>query len=182
MNKKIIIGFAGKIGVGKTTTANWFVENKNFVKLSYGTPIKKALMELTGLPSEYFYNIELKEKEIPELPGITPRIMMQKLGTEYARDVINTNFFIWRMKQELKKHNHSVVIDDVRFDNEMELIRRMNGVVVHLRRTFKNPSVQTDHKSENTGNVCTGDIVMECLESAEKTAEVLFEYINKKNW
>lgn len=74
----MLLGFVGSAGVGKTTTAEWFVDNLGYVKLSYATPLKVSLSILTGLPLEYFLDIKLKEKEIPGLNGITPRILMQK--------------------------------------------------------------------------------------------------------
>jgi hypothetical protein len=40
----------------------------------------------------------------------------------------------------------SVVVDDVRFDNEADLIRRLGGVVLGLER---DNVLAIDHKSEN---------------------------------
>ena len=170
----MILGFAGKIGVGKSTTAEWFVKNKNFVILSYGTPIKKALVEFTGLPMINFTDPVLKETEIEGLPGITPRIMMQKLGTEYARDMIFSDFFLWRMRQEIEKYCHrNIIIDDVRFENEAELIRGLNGEIFHLEREFETITEQTAHISENLINQRQEDVVIDCLDSPETTAEFI---------
>ena len=36
--KSRFVGFAGKAGVGKTTTAEWFVIQHEFVRLSFAKP------------------------------------------------------------------------------------------------------------------------------------------------
>ena len=174
----MILGFAGKIGVGKTTTSEWFVENHNFVRLSYGEPIKKALVEFTGLSMNYFTDPVLKEKEIPGLPGITPRIMMQKLGTDYARNMIFGDYFLWRMEQAIKQNpGKNVVIDDVRFDNEANFIRERGGTMIQLFRDFESPSKEQSHASEKGITMLSQDRVVHCLESPETTASFIWSLL-----
>ena len=176
----MLLGFAGSAGVGKTTTAEWFVDNLGYVKLSYATPLKVSLSILTGLPLEYFLDIKLKEKEIPGLNGITPRILMQKMGTDFVRNMIDHDFWIWRMRQAISDNSHhNIVIDDIRFDNEAQLVRDNGGVVVHLVRDFRSPTKNNDHPSEQQIMYHKDDIVVNSLESVSLTAKHIAGLISK---
>lgn len=174
----MILGFAGKIGVGKTETAKCLVRGNNFVKFAFGQPIKDALVQLTGLPMIYFTDPVLKEKEIEGLPGISPRIMMQKLGTDYAREMIFHDFFCWRMGQNfINNSDRDIVIDDVRFDNEAEFIRKRGGKIIQLLRIFKSPTKEQDHVSENGIVLKPEDMEVLCMKTPEKTAEYILTLI-----
>lgn len=185
---KYLMGFAGKMGVGKTTTANWFVEQHDFKRLYFAKPLKESLSVLTGLPIEYFTDIELKELIIPGLKGcapdysgITTRIMMQKFGTDFVRDMIDPNFWIWRMTQMISEHSdRNIVIDDVRFENEAQLIRDLGGTVIHLTREFESPSKQSGHISENSLKEKSHDIIVPCDISEELTAINISQLIFKE--
>ena len=170
IRKHSLVGFAGKAGVGKTTTAEWFVKGHNFVRLSFAQPLKSCLVALTGLSMNHFTDIELKEKEIPGL-GVSPRVMMQLGGTEFVRNMIYHDFFLWRMGHLISENSHrDIVIDDVRFENEAEFIRSNGGKIVHLTREFESPTTKTSHKSEDSLEIKKGDIVAICDISEELTA------------
>ena len=180
VNKQILIGFAGGAGVGKTTTAEWFVEQLKFVRLSYAAPLKASLSILTGLPLKHFLDIELKEKEIPGL-NISPRVMMQKCGTEFVRGMIHPDFWLWRMRHSISDHsNRNIVIDDIRFDNEAQLVRDNGGSVIHLNREFNTPTKHTNHKSEQQLYYQENDIVVNSLESESVTAQHIWKLLNQK--
>jgi len=145
----MLVGLAGTAGSGKSTIARVMWLGDAFQILSFAHPLKAALIKMTGLDRKWFYDIDYKEKEIPGLPGITPRIMMQKFGTEYAREMIAPDFWLWRMGQSLSKYSHkNIVIDDVRFENEAQFIRDNGGVIIHLCRNFESPTEHNEHKSE----------------------------------
>ena len=163
----MLIGFTGKVGVGKTTIARMLVDEKFFIKLAFDTPLKRAMVELTGMDISHFTDPVLKEEEIRGLNGLTPRILMQKFGTEFIRDMIDPDFWIWRMDKHLtqiEQHNKSrrhIVIDDVRFNNEAELVRKRGGLLIHLRREFKSRTTQTDHRSENPVSIYSTDLIID---------------------
>jgi len=177
--KKILLGFAGGAGVGKTTTAKWFVEQLGYVRLAYAAPLKASLSVLTGLPIGHFMDIEMKETEIPGL-DTTPRIMMQKMGTEFVRNMIHPDFWLWRMRHAISDHSdRNIVIDDVRFDNEAQLVRDNGGIVVHLVRDYRKPTGQTSHESEQQLMFEENDIVVNSLDTEELTAKHIFDLINE---
>jgi len=159
----IIIGFAGRAGVGKTTMAIEFTEKKykgglSVIVLSFASQLKKTLTVLTGLEEKYFYDTDLKEE--PIVFGKTPRQLMQLFGTEFVREMIDYNFWVWRMEQEIDKFlpMWDIIIDDCRFENETALVREKGGVIVHLTREYNSLTTETSHKSENVLEVKKEDI------------------------
>lgn len=78
--------------------------------------------------------------------GATPRLLMQMLGTEWARDQIHKDFWVnlWR---ERVKGLDRVVADDCRFPNEVEALRKSGGILVEIVRPSNTLNVGT-HESE----------------------------------
>lgn len=167
----MLIGFAGPAGVGKTTIANKLSVHRNFSVEAFATPLKEALVALTGLPMAHFRDIDLKEQLT--VFGKTPRKMMQLLGTELARNMIHKEFHVIRMEQRLNwMRGVDVVIDDVRFEDEAALIRKRGGVVFHLTREFASPTVEVSHASENGIIIKPEDI---CIHSGDRNVQWTFD-------
>ena len=174
-NKSVLIGISGKMGAGKTSVAQYFVKHHDFVKLAFGDSLKKAAIEMTGLEMIYFTDPLLKEKIIPGIE-VTPRQIMQLLGTELAREMIHPDFWIWRMRQSFSLYsNHDIVVDDIRFENEANLIRMNSGVVIHLERNVEFKSNHKKHKSENGIKFNNADFVVNAEDTVDMTA---FEIAN----
>jgi hypothetical protein len=64
---------------------------------------------------------------------ITPRYMLQLMGTEAGRDVFHKDLWILSLEKKLGMYK-DVVIADVRFPNEIDFIQRMGGFVVRVKR------------------------------------------------
>ena len=65
-----------------------------------------------------------------------------------------TNFWVQRMEQHLSVlPNYKVVIDDIRFPDEADMVRRLGGQVVHLKRTFKTITQRTTPKKLKNGKM-----------------------------
>ena len=120
----MIIGLTGKKGCGKSSVARILRDNHGFKIMSFAQPIKDML-EAMGVKREALQDPCLKELELPRL-GKSPRQLMQLLGTEFGRELIHPNIWIYLMEERLKGAGN-VVIDDVRFHNEAEMIRERNG-------------------------------------------------------
>lgn len=182
---KRIIGLTGKAGVGKTTLAQYMVTHTAAHLESFSTPLKKALAEMTGLPLSIFYDAQEKEQLVDWI-GKTPRQMMQLFGTQFVRNMIHLDFWILRMKQTLMAPLPAgclfTVIDDIRFDNEADLIRDMGGVVIHLRRDFNSACTgETGHISECPIVMDPNDVIFHLpnYDDMEKYAESMgkIEYL-----
>ena len=160
----MIIGVAGYAGSGKTTLARRLVEEHGFTRLSFAAPIRHALLAM-GIPECYF---EHKSVEVPRI-GKTGRYLMQTLGTEWARDTVNQNFWLLLMDQKIEGLlGYNVVIDDVRFDNEARYIRDKKGILINIVRgnTQLDP-YDTGHASED---VVSSDLVDYTIENSGSVA------------
>lgn len=141
----MIIGITGKAGVGKSTAAKVLVRDHGFVCLPFAGPLKKMLSAL-GLSDAELYG-DMKEAVNPFF-GRTPRHMMQTLGTDWGREMIHPAIWLKAWELEAAKHE-KVVVDDVRFLNEIDMIKSMNGMIVRLERTIAENPETAKHVSES---------------------------------
>lgn len=144
----MIIGFCGSIGSGKTTAAQFLIEDKGFVRVRFAQPFKSMLLAI-GLTHEEVDG-HLKEKPCDLLGGKTPRYAMQMLGTEWGRDLISPQLWVncWKKAAADQKN---VVVDDVRFHNEVTAIHQLGGKVIRIIRSGAGTTVSelvNKHASE----------------------------------
>jgi hypothetical protein len=146
-----IIGFLAKRRRGKDTLADYLVSHHGFRKDSFANPLKEACRILFGFTDEQLYGNE-KEKVDPRW-GVEPRVVLQFVGTEIVRDQfhkilpdIGKDFWLksfkLRYEEGLKKGIENVVIADVRFQNEVDLIHSLGGKVYKIVR----PSLDEEDK------------------------------------
>jgi hypothetical protein len=121
----------------------------DFVKYSFALPLKRAAAEMFGLPLERFLDGDDREIEDP-FWGISPRRILQLLGTEGGRELFREDIWIKRAELELRKYQEAdtgMVVADVRFPNEAQWIREMGGLLIHVVRPGME-SVAPAHASE----------------------------------
>ena len=129
-----LVGLLGTKGVGKDTVADYMVSHYNFDKRAFASPIKEACAILFQLPLARF---EGEDKELcDEKHGLSPRQMMQLVGTDFFRDKVRQDFWIDHFKRWYAARDPSrpVVVTDVRFQNEVDVIKALGGVVVRVTR------------------------------------------------
>ena len=155
----MLIGFSGKKGSGKSYFANYLVNNKLFIKLSFASPLKEITKILFNLSDEDVKDPIKKELINPKF-NASPRELMQWLGTDIMREEFNKKFnysgSIWidSVKDKVKTlldDNKDVVIDDVRFQNEVDMIHSLGGIVINLHNDLDNTlnNSTSTHSSEN---------------------------------
>jgi len=137
-----IIGITGKINSGKTTIANLLCKN-NFIKMSYSTALKQTVGGLFSIDGYFLYTQEGKEKMQP-FWGMSTRTILQKFGTDAIRKVFGSGFWVKILENRIKEQEEiykregkqlSIVIDDVRFESEAQLILDYGGEVWEVLRT-----------------------------------------------
>lgn len=143
----MIIGLSGPAFVGKSTVAGNIIERHGGVVLSYASPLKDALITLTGFDRKIFTDKD--EKLIPRMlfGGKSSRQVMQLFGTEFCRMMLREDFWLILMSCRIANYpDENIVIDDVRFQDEANLIQESGGFVIELSRA----SVKYDrsHASE----------------------------------
>lgn len=125
-----IIGLAGPEGSGKTTVANMLVERYGYEHEPFAKPLKDMMVAL-GVPPKYvFGSKEDKEAPLDILCGRSARYAMRTLGTEWGRDLISPNFWVHHWKR--RAYGRLVVVDDVRFENEVVAIEELHGLVIRI--------------------------------------------------
>lgn len=98
--------------------------------LSFAAPIRQFVAKLLGMTWRELE--ERKEAPIDWLDGVTPRHMMQTLGTEWGRAMVHND--LWTRVIMHSMPPEGAIISDVRFVNEAELIRQRGGVVLKIER------------------------------------------------
>lgn len=126
----MIIGLAGGKGCGKSTVAKIINKLHDYEIISFATPIKEMLRVL-GLGDAELHDPVIKEIPLDEY-GKSPREIMQLLGTEFGRNMIDGNIWITALRKQLRP-DRNYVIDDVRFNNEARFVRE-RGAVIHVER------------------------------------------------
>ena len=94
----------------------------------------------------------------PELG--TRRAFLEKLGTEFGRDMIHPN--LWTLLTLERGTLLPRILVDCRFDSEAEAVREIGGLVIHLRPDWT--SFGRRHASDFPIAVRPGDIVMKLTE------------------
>jgi hypothetical protein len=141
-------------GSGKSTVAVMLqnIGLSDFKKLSLAAPLREFCANLLSALGHdgvvLLRDRDKKEEKIAEI-GVSPRQMMQTLGTEWGRSCIHPDLWVMVAEGSIKeqlKLGRNVVIDDVRFPNEAEMIRRLGGELWLVDR----PGVvhDGDHASE----------------------------------
>jgi hypothetical protein len=158
----MIIGIAGKKGIGKTTVANTLCLNHDFKRLSFADPLKamlKPLLLASGLSEEgcRLYTESDKEMVITGI-GLSYRRLMQTLGTDWGRDMVSPHLWLHCAEKSIDAAATGIVFDDVRYDDEAALIRSKGGIIVHLRG--KMPLEYDYHPSEQGIMVLDNDLVV----------------------
>jgi len=152
----MLVGIMGRKGSGKDTCADYLVKQYGFVKKSFADPLKKVCQELFLFTNEQLYGtLEQKETPDPRWFNCSPRTAMQFVGTDLFRDRLDEimpglkkNIFTHHFKLYYKENpNIKIVIADVRFKNEVDLIKSLGGVIIKLDR------LRTNNFTRNTFNI-----------------------------
>ena len=165
-----IISFSGRIGAGKSVLAKICEEN-GFEKLYFAMPLKKLVADLIhvnadeindlkNVDKEYSFNkldylfiskethipFNIVEEEMSKVEFRTVRQLLQFIGTDLIRKY-NVNWHVNKIRG-LIDNEKNYVFDDVRFTNELNLIRELGGDAWFIVR----PKIDnvSNHESETT--------------------------------
>jgi hypothetical protein len=145
---RLIVGFAGRIGAGKTTAAQE-LNKYGFTRVRFAGAFKKMMAALGLTPEEIDGN--LKELPCELLCGSSPRWAMQSIGHQWGRELIGPEIWVNAWKRSVNKMpaGAHVVADDVRYANEAGAIHSMGGVVIRIDHILtNNKSAHELHESE----------------------------------
>lgn len=138
----MLIGIVGFIGSGKGTVGSILSEKYEFTQDSFAAPLKDAVAAIFGWDRTLLEGATPESRRWRELPDkfwsekfgkpFSPRLALQLMGTEAGRDVFHKDVWVTSLLKRSK--GRDTVITDVRFKNEINLIKENNGIVVRVRR------------------------------------------------
>lgn len=151
-----LIGLTGFAGAGKDTVALLFERLAGYKPYAFAKPLKQAL-DVLGIREP----ADRAQKEAL-IPGrnYSYRTAAQRLGTEWARS-LDPDFWI-NLATDFVQKNDRVVISDVRFENEANMVRSKGGTMIHI--VGREPTVTGEnlkHPSEKQLIVQVDDIVLD---------------------
>lgn len=173
-----IIGFAGRMRSGKYELAD-ICEKAGYERLYFALPLKKLIADLIRVDVSEINNLKNVEKEykfskmdsmfianqtaIPyefinqKISGKTfhtVRELLQFIGTDIIR-AYNNDWHVNRIREMVDK-DKNYVFDDVRFPNEVNLIRELGGDMWFIIRpdisTVSNHTSETSLKWQDFGD------------------------------
>lgn len=143
----MLIGLSGLSRSGKSSCAEYLVKKHGFIEYSFSNPIKNALCSMLNINLKQLEEYKITNDIIPETKT-TMRFLLQTFGTEWGRNIVNSDIWVNICETFLKNNsNKKIVISDVRFLNEVDLIYKFNGKLIAISRDniYNN---HHDHESE----------------------------------
>lgn len=180
-----LVGILGRKRVGKDTTADYLVDNYDFIKIALAQPAKDAC-KITFNLSDYEVN---EGKDIyNDKWEKTPREILVWYATGIFRKEINN--FLPNSKEDhwinlaINKYNTiknkdektKIVISDVRFQNEIDVIHQNGGIIIKI----VNDKVIKD-KNEDHIDDLNGDFVIINHDKKEDLYKKILEIIMISN-
>ena len=172
----LIIGFHGARGAGKTTACKG-IDNKRYSIIasvegydhwtnicpriySFAQPIRSFINQFLIAPAHIdFEKLTTEEKEVPFFNGKSLRELMQTTGDFFR--TLNPNYFNDYMSKNILMHDSTsvwgedrymniILIDDVRYPEEADLIRSFGGFVFELEKlVYDDQTIRTiTHSSD----------------------------------
>jgi hypothetical protein len=144
--KQYLIGITGYRGHGKSTAAQ-VLESAGWRHFNFSDTLKEVVQLVYGIPLEIQNHAVLKEEVWPYYPHKSPRELLQYIGTDMFRNYIaDTWIEAWRRRSMMFSH---VVVSDVRFPNEADVITEMGGIVIRVHNPdIRHTDAASKHASE----------------------------------
>ena len=152
-NKGLLLGFHGPFGSGKDTLAKAILKAA-FLPDTCRLKFADTMYHMSATVDPAFTrDMTHAEKNAYVLndPALgTRRNFLEKLGTEFGRDCIASDIWLRLMAHRiraLRRENPILVVSDVRFENEANMLRDMGGIIFHLKPTWPSEAEQSSHSS-----------------------------------
>lgn len=137
--------------------------DSNWQRKLFANKLKEIVCLLLNCTMEQLENSEFKEKELgeewnkelsytsfyPDHPRqkMTPRLLLQLLGTECGRDIIHPNIWVNALFADYRAEDAGIIsgkdykennwiITDVRFENEAKAIKDRGGILIRIERLY----------------------------------------------
>lgn len=160
----MLIGILGFIGSGKGTVADHLVEQHCFTQDSFAASLKDVCADifnwdramLEGDTPESRQQRDIVDVWWSEKLGITdftPRLALQLVGTDTLRNYFHNDLWLLTLQNRFENGiSTDTVISDVRFPNEIQLVKNMGGILVEVQRDSNTPIWKNIALKANTQN------------------------------
>lgn len=138
----MIIGICGFIGSGKDSIGNILIQ-QGFQRHSFGDSLKNVVSSIFGWDRALLEGNTEESRRWREAidplwslklgRAFSPRMALQEIGTNVMRNTFHQDIWVLSMEMKLKG---DVVVTDCRFSNEIEMIRRKGGKIIHVFRDY----------------------------------------------
>ena len=139
----MIIGICGLIGSGKGTVADILVD-QGFTKVSFADKLKDGVSTIFGWDRNLLEGDTDESRQWREQPDdfwsnetkmeVTPRLVLQLFGTDCMRNGFDDGVWVSLLKKTILENPGNYVIPDVRFENEINMIRDIGGEIWWTKR------------------------------------------------
>jgi dephospho-CoA kinase len=178
-----IIALCGYKGSGKDTVAEYLVQKYKYNHYKISEKLKEVIKLLFNLNDD---DLERNKDEINDKWGIEPRKIMQFIGTDMFQyklqelfPTIEKSFWIKslftdELINKIENENHRIVISDLRFLHEYNLISNIYVSYSILKVQNNNLEKNDKHISENEFN----NIPINAVILNNSTKELLYNNID----
>lgn len=147
-NRRPVIALCGHAFSGKDSAAKPLLNN-GWRRVAFATPLRSALLRLNPIVDEFDTAHSLVTRvgwdDAKKLPEV--RRLLQRLGTEAGRDIHGQDCWVKLAAKAIDAADCPVVITDLRFPEELPLVRYYGGKVIWIERPGVGPV--NGHKSDN---------------------------------
>ena len=166
------------------------LEDREFKEKELGKEWSKELWYCVADDGSYVpYEQNLHEHKVVDIVKLTPRKLLQLLGTEAGRQIIHPNIWVNALFADYKGKYLSAtddmknpvemcfpnwIITDVRFPNEVQAIKDRGGIVIRVNRHDENGmphKTLNNHSSETALDNYNFDYVIENEGSIEELVQ-----------
>jgi hypothetical protein len=132
-----LIGIVGAHTAGKTTLAAALARDHGFFRLPFSQALKEMLLPLGLSRDDVDGSSAQRNQPHPKLGGKTPRFALEALGVNWGRTLISPDLWVNALRDRIeasRRGGHRIVVDDVRFENEWQMLLEKRAVLVRVRR------------------------------------------------
>ena len=144
----MIIGIAGYKGSGKDSLGEILTTTFGWHKMSFAQPIKDLVHNTFGIDKAILSGTdgerEFRELPLPDWFNLSSRDMLQKVGMAF-RENLHKDIWVKILENQYNSCKEHVVITDVRFPNEVEMINKHGFVVCVKRPDFNGDAHESEH-------------------------------------
>ena len=159
----MIIAISGLIGSGKDTVADYLVNLHEYRRESFAGNLKDSMSAIFGWDREMLEGRTKSSREWREqvdpwwserlgIPHLTPRWILQYVGTDVIRGKFHDDMWLASLENKLRKTTDDIVISDVRFKNEVKMLKNLGAICIEVTRGDK-PNWYNDALSGNTSQL-----------------------------